>query len=141
MKSARARRDAPALHTAASVHYGRDHGLGIRALAAKHRVHRRTVRHALASAVPPARKEPDRDAPALGRWKAVIDAILEADRSAPRMQRHTAQRIWQRLTDEHGATVAESHAEGPDGLHTAESPKRPAKARRISPASRWPAPP
>lgn len=86
----------------------RDHGLGIRALAAKHRVHRRTVRQALASAVPPAPKVPERESPALGRWKAVIDAILEADRQAPPKQRHTSRRIWQRLVDEHGAVVAES---------------------------------
>ena len=46
----------------------RDHrveGLSIRALADKHRVHRRTVRLALASAVPPARKVPVRVAPRL----------------------------------------------------------------------------
>ena len=30
-----------------------------------------------------------------------------ADRDAPRKQRHTAKRIWQRLVDEHGADVAE----------------------------------
>ena len=33
---------------------------------------------------------------------------LMADRDAPRKQRHTAKRIWQRLVDEHGADVAES---------------------------------
>jgi lambda repressor-like predicted transcriptional regulator len=38
----------------------REEGLSIRALAAKHRVHRRTVREALASAVPPGRKSPER---------------------------------------------------------------------------------
>ena len=37
-----------------------------------------------------------------------IDAWLEADREAPRKQRHTARRIWQRLVDEHGAEVAET---------------------------------
>jgi hypothetical protein len=50
----------------------RDEGLGIRALAAKHRVHRRTVREALASATPPERKVPVRVAPALGPWQDTI---------------------------------------------------------------------
>jgi hypothetical protein len=86
----------------------RDLGLSVRALAAKHRVHRRTVRDALASAEPPERRRPQRAAPALGPWKWVIDAILEEDRSAPRKQCHTARRIWQRLGEEHQAQVAES---------------------------------
>jgi transposase len=86
----------------------RDLGLGIRALAAKHHVHRRVVRQALASAVPPQRKAPQRTAPVLGPWKSVIDQILEDDHNAPRKQRHTSKRIWQRLRDEHGATVAPS---------------------------------
>ena len=33
---------------------------------------------------------------------------MEADREAPRKQRHTARRVWQRLVDEHGAQVGES---------------------------------
>ncbi len=44
----------------------RDEGLGIRALAARYHVHRRTVREALASATPPGRKVAERTAPALG---------------------------------------------------------------------------
>jgi transposase len=44
----------------------------------------------------------------LGAWKAVIDGWLEADLSAPRKQRHTARRVWERLVDEHQANVAES---------------------------------
>lgn len=44
----------------------------------------------------PARK------PNLGSLLPVIDAILEADRSAPVKQRHTAKRIFERLRDEHG---------------------------------------
>jgi len=32
----------------------------------------------------------------------VIDRILEEDRSAPRKQRHTAKRIFDRLRDEYG---------------------------------------
>jgi hypothetical protein len=86
----------------------RDRGLSIRALAAEHHVHRRTVREALASGVPPERKTPDRDAPALGPWMLIIRAWLVADRQVPRKQRHTARRVWQRLVVEYGATVAES---------------------------------
>jgi transposase len=37
----------------------------------------------------------------------VIDEWLLADRDAPRKQRHTARRIWQRLVAEQGATLAE----------------------------------
>lgn len=51
---------------------------------------------------------PDRPAPSLDRWKPTIDGWLEADRSAPRKQRHTARRVWQRLGEEHGAAVGES---------------------------------
>ena len=47
-------------------------------------------------------------APVLDRWKPTIDGWLEADRSAPRKQRHTARRVWQRLIDEHQAVVGES---------------------------------
>ncbi len=47
-------------------------------------------------------KPPER--PKLGPLVPVIDAILEADRSAPRKQRHTAKRIFERLRDEHGFT-------------------------------------
>jgi|SRR5579859_5134925 len=86
----------------------RENGLSIRALAAKHHVHRRNVREALASAVPPGRKVPDREALALGPWMVIIRAWLVADREVPRKQRHTARRVWQRLVDEYGAEVAES---------------------------------
>src|SRR6266511_1949004 len=68
----------------------RDEGVSIRGLAERHRVHRRTVREAVRSAVPAPRKTPVRAA------------------SAPREQRHTARRVWQRLRGEHGAEVAES---------------------------------
>ena len=40
--------------------------------------------------------------PKLGPLLPVIDAILEADRTAPAKQRHTAKRIFERLRDEHG---------------------------------------
>lgn len=88
----------------------RDHRrerLSIRALAEKYRVHRRVVRQALDSAVPPPRKSYPRSSPAIGLWMAVIDEWLIADRDVPRKQRHTARRIWQRLGAEHGAVVSE----------------------------------
>jgi hypothetical protein len=84
-------------------------GLSIRALAARHGVHRRAVRQALASPLPSAKRAPvSRPAPKLGAYRAIVDAWLEADREAPRRQRHTAKRIWRRLVDEHGADVAET---------------------------------
>ncbi|MGV9871035.1 IS21 family transposase [Rhodococcus koreensis] len=82
--------------------------MSIRALADKHRVHRRTVRQALADATPPTRKTPVREAPVLGRYEATVRRWLVEDLDAPRKQRHTARRVWQRLIDEEGASVAES---------------------------------
>src|SRR4051812_2227826 len=57
----------------------------------------------LAFSVPPGyrrTKPPAR--PKLGTFTAIIDAILEADRTSPPKQRHTARRIHERLRAEHG---------------------------------------
>ncbi|MBV8834108.1 MAG: hypothetical protein JO108_33325, partial [Acidobacteriaceae bacterium] len=35
-----------------------------------------------------------------GPLKSFVDTILEADRKAPRKQRHTARRIWNRIRAE-----------------------------------------
>ena len=86
----------------------RDEGLSIRALSEKHKVHRRTVRQALADATPPARKVPVRVAPVLGPHVATVRRWPIADQDVPPKQRHTARRVWQRLVEEEGVVVAES---------------------------------
>ena len=45
-----------------------------------------------------------RTAPTFGPFRGVVDAILDADRHAPRKQRHTASQIFRRLVNEHGYT-------------------------------------
>lgn len=82
----------------------RQEGLSVRALARRYGVHRRTVRQALASPVPPARKPRSSSAPKLDPVKPVIDAMLREDLTAPRKQRHTARRVLARLVDEHGVS-------------------------------------
>jgi hypothetical protein len=47
--------------------------LSVRELARRFGVQRRDVRQALASAVPPQRKIPERSAPVSDRWKPLID--------------------------------------------------------------------
>lgn len=51
-------------------------GLSVSALAKRFRVHRRTIRQALASPVPPERKVPQRRAPKLGEFQSLIDDWL-----------------------------------------------------------------
>jgi hypothetical protein len=72
--------------------------LSERALAARYRVGRGTVRQALESPIPPPRKRPEgRAAPKLGEFRELIDGWLADDLKAPRKQRHTARRVWKRL--------------------------------------------
>ena len=73
--------------------------MSVRGLAKRHGVHRRTVRQALADATPPTRKTPERLAPATGPYVDLVRGWLVEDLKAPRKQRHTARRVWQRLVE------------------------------------------
>ncbi len=78
-------------------------GMSIREAARVFDLHRETVSKMLLYSVPPGyrRSEPVRR-PKLDAFTGVIDRILDEDRAAPRKQRHTAKRIFERLRDEHG---------------------------------------
>jgi transposase len=77
-------------------------------------LHRETVSKMCRFSLPPGytRTKPV-GKPKLGPLLPVIDAILDADRTAPVKQRHTAKRIFERLRDEHGFaggyTVVKDH--------------------------------
>jgi transposase len=73
-----------------------------RELARRHGVARRTVKAALACAVPPKRKPQVRGRRSvLEPVRSVVDEMLRSDLSAPRKQKHTIERICQRLAIEH----------------------------------------
>jgi len=76
-------------------------GVGtIQGVARKLGVHRRLVREALNGAVPAEKPARPRPRPRLEPVAGFVDAILEADRQAPRKQRHTAHRIYVRIQQE-----------------------------------------
>ena len=85
------------------------HERSIRSIGRKYKTHRRTVRQAIESAVPPARKEAERKPAVLTPGvQGVVECWLEEDRKAPKKQRHTARRVYRRLVREHGFRGAES---------------------------------
>ncbi|MFH9125565.1 IS21 family transposase, partial [Streptomyces globisporus] len=78
-------------------------GMSLRALMRKYGVGFETVQRALVSALPEPRKKMRPRETRLDPYRPVIDAILTADLTAPRKQRHTVKRIFDRLLDEHDA--------------------------------------
>jgi hypothetical protein len=75
-------------------------------------VHRRTVREAVRNAVRAQRKKTERPAVKMAATATLIDAILESDRKAPRKQRHTARRIYDRIRAEVPAALLRSERSG-----------------------------
>lgn len=71
-----------------------------RVLAQRYRVSRNTVAKALVSPVPARRKKPPPRVSVLEPVKGFIDAMLREDLAAPRKQKHTIDRIVQRLAAE-----------------------------------------
>jgi transposase len=68
-------------------------------------IHWQTLQKILSHEEPPGyrRTRPPRR-PMIEPYLAIIQSILEADQTAPKKQRHTAHRIWQRLRTEDGFT-------------------------------------
>jgi transposase len=78
--------------------------MSVREIQRAHRVGWRTVRAALDSAWPTPRAQYPKRASRLDPFKPVIDEWLVTDLDAPRKQRHTATRIFDRLIKEQQAT-------------------------------------
>ena len=77
-------------------------GLSQRGVARELGHSRKTVKKAVSPLEPPrSRQRVARKRPVLEPVSGIIDAWLEADRTRPRKQRHTAMRVFERLRDEH----------------------------------------
>jgi transposase len=78
-------------------------GMAIRQIARQFGHSRKTIRHVLKHAEPPALpRTRQRHAPRLGAVESIIEAVLRDDETAPPKQRHTAAQLFRRLRDEHG---------------------------------------
>ena len=77
-------------------------GMSQRAVAQELGHSRKTVKKAVEHPLPLGyRRRQPRTQPVLEPVRVLIEAWLEADRCRPRKQRHTAQRVFERLRDEH----------------------------------------
>ena len=79
-------------------------GWSIRKIARQLEMSRQTVRKVLGiPAEPPRyRQSVPRTAPVMGPYLSVVETWLAADEEAPRKQRHTAKRAFDRLVSEYG---------------------------------------
>mgnify|MGYP002641105880 CR=1 FL=1 len=107
-------------------------GLSRREASRQFGIDRKTVAKILLHSEPPGyrRREPPKR-PKLAPFTAIIDRILEEDRTVHRKQRHTAKRIFERLRDEHGFTGKQTIVKD---YHLVVSNSRPwARARNVNP--------
>jgi hypothetical protein len=86
-------------------------GKSARAIQREYRVSWTTVHKALGSAWPAERKHYPERGSKIDEYREVIDGWLRADLTAPRKQRHTAKRIFDRLREEHQAEVSYSRVD------------------------------
>ena len=78
-------------------------GQSMRSVQREFHLHWKTLRKILDHPEPPGyRQQRPRAKPKIGPFLPVLHQILEDDRKAPRKQRHTAKRVFERLRDEHG---------------------------------------
>lgn len=83
-------------------------GKSARAIQREYRVSWTTVHKALGSAWPAERKSYPERGSKIDAYREIVDGWLRADLTAPRKQRHTAKRIFDRLREEHQAQVSYS---------------------------------
>jgi transposase len=79
-------------------------GWSIRKIARQMEISRQTVRKVLASPAEPPRYQTrvPRAQPVIGPYLGIVERWMKDDESAPRKQRHTAKRVYDRLVDEYG---------------------------------------
>ena len=82
----------------------------IRHLAREYHMSRKTIRKMLVrgSTMPGYALTKERSCPVMDPYKETIKSWLEEDKSAPPKQRHTAERIYQRLVEEYGFSGSSS---------------------------------
>ena len=86
----------------AEIRRAKRDGLSVRAIARQFKRSRRKVREVLANPEPkPYQRLKERPAPKLGVFHDTIRQLLASDELAPPKQRHTSQRLFERLRDEH----------------------------------------
>ena len=84
-------------------------GWSIRKVSKMFEISRQTVRKALKdSSIPVYRMEKPRKSPVMDSYKEIISKWIMTDRDVPKKQRHTARRIYDRLTEEYQFQGCES---------------------------------